>query len=227
MAKIMARHELALQGIDRARLERHFRFKALRGASSSVLAVAGMYDRGEGVPVDTKKAADWYLWGARVEHERAMAYAAYAYGTGRGLQRNEAVPLKWLDGVNEGRQRSTLLEIGWALALGTEAATDMASALKFFERAAQVKPSNAYQIAIDLERGARGIQNCEAARQLITIAAERGDSAAAIHMANALLGSSNTEDQRQAVQWYSLAALDKANLAAERTLSASSFETGC
>jgi TPR repeat protein len=219
MAKIMARHEVVVQGIDRARLEQRLRFEALRGASSSVLAVAGMYDRGEGVPVDTKKAAEWYLWGARVGHERAMAYAAYAYGTGRGLERNEAAALKWLDGVNEGRQRSTLLEIGWALALGTEGATDMASALRFFERAAQLKPSIAYQIAIDLERGTRGIQNREAAGQLIKIAAERGDSAAAMHMANALSGSSNIEDQRQAVQWYSLAALDKTNLAAGQTLS--------
>jgi TPR repeat protein len=38
-------------------------------------------------------------------------------------------------------------------------------------------------------------------------------------MANALSGSSNIEDQRQAVQWYSLAALDKTNLAAGQTLS--------
>jgi TPR repeat protein len=219
LAKIMARHEVVLQGVDQAKLERRLRFEALRGASSSVLAVAGMYDRGEGVPVDTKKAAEWYLWAARVGHERAMAYAAYAYGTGRGLERNEAAALKWLDGVNEGRQRSTLLEIGWALALGTEGTTDMASALRFFERAAQLKPSIAYQIAVDLERGTRGIQNREAAGQLIRIAAERGDSAAAMHMANALSRGNNEEDQRQAVQWYSLAALDKTNLAAGQTLS--------
>lgn len=219
MAKIMARHEVVLQGVDRARLERRLRFEALRGASSSVLAVAGMYDRGEGVPVDIKKAAEWYLWAARVGHERAMAYAAYAYGTGRGMERNEAAALKWLEGVNEGRQRSTLLDIGWALAQGTEGATDMASALRFFEHAAQLKPSIAYQVALDLERGTRGIQNREAAVQLIKVAAERGDSAAAMHMANALSGSNNVEDQRQAVQWYSLAALDKSNLAAGQTLS--------
>ncbi|QRM30606.1 SEL1-like repeat protein [Microvirga sp. VF16] len=218
MAKIMARHEVALQGIDRARLERRLRFEALRGASSSVLAVAGMYDRGEGVPADTRKAAEWYLWAARVGHERAMAYAAYAYGTGRGLERSEAAALKWLDGVNEGRRRSTLLEIGWALALGTEGVTDMASALRFFGQAAQLKPGIAYQVALDLERGTRGIQNRDAAGQLIKVAAERGDSAAAMHMASALSGSSNVEDQRQAVQWYSLAALDKTNLVAGQTL---------
>lgn len=219
MAKIMARHEVALQGIDRARLERRLRFEALRGASSSVLAVAGMYDRGEGVPVDTKKAAEWYLWAARVGHERAMAYAAYAYGTGRGLERNGAAALKWLDGVNEGRKRSTLLEIGWALALGTEGTTDMGSALKFFEQAAQLKPSIAYQIATELERGTRGVQNREAAEQLIKIAAERGDSGAAMHLANALSSSNTIEDQQQAVRWYSLAALDRNNLAAGQTLS--------
>jgi TPR repeat protein len=219
MAKIMARHEVALQGIDRARLERRLRFEALRGASSSVLAVAGMYDRGEGVPVDTKKAAEWYLWAARVGHERAMAYAAYAYGTGRGLERNEAAALKWLDGVNEGRKRSTLLEIGWALALGKEGTTDMGSALKFFEQASQLKPSIAYQVATELERGTRGIQNREAAGQLIKVAAERGDSDAAMHMANALSSSNTIEDQQQAVRWYSLAALDKDNLAAGQMLS--------
>jgi len=120
MAKIMARHQVVLEGVDRARLERRLRFEALRGASSSVLAVASMYDRGEGVPVDTKKATEWYLWAARVGHERAMAHAAYAYGTGRGIERNEATAFKWLESVNEGRQRSTLLDIGWALAQGTE-----------------------------------------------------------------------------------------------------------
>lgn len=219
LAKIMARHDVKLEGVDRARLERRLRFEALRGASSSVLAVAGMYDRGEGVPVDTKKAAEWYLWAARVGHERAMAYAAYAYGTGRGLERNESMALKWLDGVNEGRQRSTLLDIGWALVQGTEGTMDVPSALKFFERAAELKPGLAYQVALDLERGTRGIQNREAAGQLIKIAAERGDSAAATRLANALSGSSSVEDQRQAVQWYSLAALDKGNTAAGQSLS--------
>lgn len=219
MAKIMARHQIILGADDRSKLERRFRFEALRGASSSVLAVANMYDRGDGVPVDTKKATEWYLWAARVGHERAMAHAAYAYGTGRGLERNEATALTWLEGVNEGRQRSTLLEIGWALVLGTEGSQDMPTALRFFERAAQIKPSAVYQVALDLERGTRGVQDREAAGHLIRIAAERGDSAAATHLANVLSGSSNVEDQRRAVQWYSLAAQDKANAAAGQSLS--------
>jgi TPR repeat protein len=219
MAKIMARNQIILGADDRAKLERRFRFEALRGASSSVLAVANMYDRGDGVPADTKKAAEWYLWAARVGHERAMAHAAYAYGAGRGLERNEATALKWLDGVNEGRQRSTLLEIGWALALGTEGAKDMPAALRFFERAAQIKPSAVYQVALDLERGTRGVQDREAAGHLIRVAAERGDSGAATHLANALSSSTNIEDQRRAVQLYGVAAQDKTNLAAGQSLS--------
>jgi len=219
MAKIMARHQIILGADDRAKLERRFRFEALRGASSSVLAIASMYDRGDGVPVDAKKAAEWYLWAARVGHERAMAHAAYAYGTGRGLERNEATALKWLEGVNEGRQRSTFLEIGWALALGTEGSKDMPAALRFFERAAQFKASTVYQVALDLERGTRGVQDRDAAGHLIRIAAERGDSSAATHLANTLSGSSNVEDQRRAVQWYGLAAQDKTNIAAGQSLS--------
>jgi TPR repeat protein len=219
MAKIMARHQIVLGADDRAKLERRFRFEALRGASSSVLAVANMYDRGDGVPADTKKAAEWYLWAARVGHERAMAHAAYAYGTGRGLERNEDTALKWLDGVNEGRQRSTLLEIGWALALGTEGAKDMPAALRFFERAAQIKPGAVYQVALDLERGTRGVQDRDAAGHLIRVAAERGDSGAATHLANALSGSTNLEDQRRAVQLYGVAAQDKTNLTAGQSLS--------
>src|ERR671917_181169 len=43
MAKIMARNQIILGADDRAKLERRFRFEALRGASSSVLAVANMY----------------------------------------------------------------------------------------------------------------------------------------------------------------------------------------
>lgn len=219
MAKIMARHQIILGADDRAKLERRFRFEALRGASSSVLAVANMYDRGDGVPADAKKAAEWYLWAARVGHERAMAHAAYAYGTGRGLERNEATALKWLEGANEGRQRSTLLEIGWALVLGTEGSKDMPAALRFFERAAQLKPSTVYQVALDLERGTRGVQDRDAASHLIRIAAERGDTGAATHLANALSSSANIEDQRRAVQLYGIAAQDKANLAAGQSLS--------
>jgi TPR repeat protein len=178
-----------------------------------------MYDRGDGVPVDTKKAAEWYLWAARVGHERAMAHVAYGYGTGRGFERDEAAALKWIEGVNEGRQRSTLLDIGWALAQGTEGSADMSSALRFFERAAQLKPGVAYQVALDLERGTRGIQDRNAAGHLIRVAAERGDSAAATHLAKLLAGSNKVEDQQQAVRWYSLAAQDKDNAAAGQSLS--------
>lgn len=219
MAKIMARHQVVLDGIDRVRLERRLRFEAMRGASSSVLAVAIMHDRGEGVPVDTKKAAEWYLWAARLGHERAMAHMAYAYGAGRGLERNEADALKWLEGLNEGRRRSTLVEMGWALLLGTEGVTDEAGALRFFERAAELQSGAAYQVALELERGTRGVQNREMADRLIRYAAERGDSSAATRLAQSLSRSSSVEDQRLAIRWYAAAAQDKDNAVAGQSLS--------
>lgn len=219
LAKVIARHEIDIAGSGRSKLESKLRYEALRGASSSVLAVAGMYDRGDGVPVNTKKAAEWYLWAARVGNRRAMAHVAYAYGTGRGVERNEEAALKWLEDVNPGRSRITLVEIGWALAAGTEGPADMPAALRFFERAAQISPNVVYKVAMDLERGTNGVQDREAAGHLIRVAAERGDSAAATHLANMLAGSDKLEDQRQAVQWYSLAALDRENAAAGQGLS--------
>jgi len=219
LGKVMARHELSVSVNGPARIESKLRYEAMRGASSSVLAVAGMYDRGDGVPVNTKKAAEWYLWAARVGNRRAMANVAYAYGTGRGVERDEETALKWLQDVNPGRSRMTLVDIGWALATGSEGTVDMPAALRFFERAAQVSPNAAYQIALDLERGTKGVQDREAAGHLIKVAAERGDSAAATHLANMLAGSDKLEDQRQAVQWYGLAARDKDNAAAGQGLS--------
>ncbi|WP_414473412.1 tetratricopeptide repeat protein [Microvirga sp. M2] len=219
LGKVMARHDLPIAENGSARIESRLRHEAMRGASSSVLAVAGMYDRGDGVPTDTKKAATWYLWAARVGNRRAMASVAYAYGTGRGVARDDEAALKWLKEVNPGRARTTLVDIGWALATGSEGTADMPAALRFFERAAQISPNVAYQVALDLERGTNGVQNREAAGHLIKVAAERGDSAAATHLANILSGSDKLEDQRQAVQWYSLAALDKENAAAGQGLS--------
>lgn len=219
LAKVMARHEVSIEGANRGKIESKLRYEAMRGASSSVLAVAGMYDRGEGVPVDVKKATEWYLWAARVGNTRARAHVAYAYGTGRGVERNEETALKWLDDVNDGRARMTFVEIGWALATGAEGEADMPAALRYFERAAQIKPNVAYQVAMDLERGTNGIQDRAAAGHLIKVAADRGDSVAATHLANMLAGSDKVEDQRQAVQWYTLAAQDKENAAAGQGLS--------
>ncbi|WP_457090755.1 tetratricopeptide repeat protein [Microvirga sp. P5_D2] len=219
LAKVMARHEVSIEGANRGKIESKLRYEAMRGASSSVLAIAGMYDRGEGVPVDVKKATDWYLWAARVGNKRARAHVAYAYGAGRGVERSEETALKWLDAVNDGRTRITLVEIGWALATGAEGEADMPAALRYFERAAQIKPYVAYQVAMDLERGTNGVQDREAAGHLIKVAADRGDTAAATHLANMLAGSDKVEDQRQAVQWYTLAAQDKENVAAGQGLS--------
>jgi len=219
LGKLIARYELAIAPNAPSRIESKLRYEALRGASSSVLAVASMYDRGDGVPVNTKKAAEWYLWAARVGNRRAMANVAYAYGTGRGVERNEETALKWLQDVNPGRSRMTLVDIGWALATGSEGPADMPAALRYFERAAQISPNVAYQVALDLERGTNGVQDREAAGHLIKVAAERGDSAAATHLANMLAGSTKPEDQRQAVQWYTLAAQDKDNAAAGQGLS--------
>lgn len=219
LGKVIARYELTIAANGPARIESKLRYEALRGASSSVLAVAGMYDRGDGVPMNTKKAAEWYLWAARVGNKRAMANVAYAYGVGRGVERNEEAALKWLQEVNPGRSRITLVEIGWALATGSEGSADMPAALRFFEKAAQISPNVAYQVAMDLERGTKGVQDREAAGRLIKVAAERGDSAAATHLANMLAGSDKLEDQSQAVQWYTLAAQDKENAAAGQGLS--------
>lgn len=135
------------------------------------------------------------------------------------MERNEEAALKWLEEVNPGRRRMTLVDIGWALASGSEGSVDMPAALRFFERAAQISPNVAYQVALDLERGTKGVQNREAAGHLIKVAAERGDSAAATHLANMLAGSDKPEYQRQAVQWYGLAAQDKENSAAGQGLS--------
>ncbi|MEZ0169735.1 tetratricopeptide repeat protein [Microvirga sp. TS319] len=219
LGKVMARHDLPIMENGSARIESRLRHEAMQGASSSVLAIAGMYDRGDGVQTDTKRAAEWYLWAARLGNRRAMANVAYAYGTGRGVARDDAAALKWLKEVNPGRARMTLVDIGWALATGSEGSADMPAALRFFERAAQVGPDVAYQVALDLDRGTKGIRNREAAGHLIRVAAERGDSAAATHLANILSGSDKLEDQRQAVQWYSLAALDKENATAGQGLS--------
>jgi TPR repeat protein len=218
LAKVMARHEVGIEGASRSKIESKLRYEAMRGASSSVLAIAGMYDRGEGVPVDVKKATEWYLWAARVGNKRAMAHVAYAYGAGRGVDRNEEASLKWLGDVNDGRTRMTLVEIGWALATGAEGPADMPAALRYFERAAQISPNVAYKVAMDLERGTNGVQDRDAAGHLIKVAAERGDSAAATHLANMLAGSDKIEDQRQAVQWYTLGAQDKENTAAGQGL---------
>lgn len=61
----------------------------------SMYQIGYMYDNGEGVPQDTKEAAQWYLKAAEKGHARAQYRMGLFYATGTGVEKNMKEAEKW------------------------------------------------------------------------------------------------------------------------------------
>lgn len=102
-------HEEGNEGLSRSVTEAAvwYRRAAEQGHLEAQLALAQLYDQGQGVEKDDRQALHWFVQAARQGEPQAQFYAAYKYFHGEGTAPNEAEAATWLKrGAEQGEINS-------------------------------------------------------------------------------------------------------------------------
>ena len=111
---------------------------AVQGFSSAMVALGGLYEKGEGVPLDNQKAMEWFKKAAAKGDASACHAIALAYFDGRGkvVPVNKTKAVEWLQrGAGKGDPQ-TQYALAGAYLRGEGVKKDPDAARKWFERAA-------------------------------------------------------------------------------------------
>jgi localization factor PodJL len=104
-----------------------------------------MHEKGEGVPLDLKKAAFWYERAALGGNIRAMHNLATLLASGRNGKPDYAAALRWYGEAAESGLRDSQYNVGILLALGLGSKLDRSKAFQWFSLAADQGDAEAAQ----------------------------------------------------------------------------------
>lgn len=156
-----------------------FTLLADRGDARSQFALAMMYDRGEGLATDDRKALEWYTKSAEAGYDKAQLNLGFMYERGEGATKDAEQSLRWF----------------------REAATrGNAEALARLTKLAGDADSDAQFVLGSMYATGRGVEkNPEAARKWLAKAAKAGHAKSQYNLAVLLEGAGEDELARQ---WY-------------------------
>lgn len=189
---VLARPAAALEfkdGLDAYRRQdwstaiKVFTLLAERGDARSQFALAMMYDRGEGLANDDRKALEWYTKSAQAGYDKAQLNLGFMYERGEGVAKDARQSLHWFrEAAIQGNPE--------ALARLTELAGGGDAEAQF--------------LVGSMHATGRGVEkNLEAARKWLAKAAKAGHVKSQYNLA-VLLEEAGEEDQAR--QWYKKAA---------------------
>lgn len=181
------------------------RNEAMRGSSAAANAYGMMLQHGIGGPANPAEAPQWYSRGASDGNISASKSGAFAYALGWGVRRDVRKAQTLLAAVPVDQRARKMLQISKALLRpGHE---EPEAALMWLQRAVALRagsPDDAARIGARIEEIEPG--SAEEMRIWLAPLAAKGNGAAAMMLASAMMDSGKPEDQTEAVRLYLLAA---------------------
>ena len=151
---------------------------AENGDQAAQYQVAGAFQRGEGVPRDDGRAADYYRRAAEQGHAKAQNNLAVMYLQGQGVKKDEKEAAKWFRKAAEQGAALAQDTLGMMYARGLGVPKDGLEAVKWYEKAAEQGLAEAQMHLGQLYYlGTDGVpQDYAAAAPWLAKAAERGNT---------------------------------------------------
>lgn len=182
--------------------------EAEKGSVASALVLAGLYERGQGVPASDSLAAVWYRAAAAKGNGRAEYRLALMYIKGTGVPQNEDSGTALLRRASEhGSEESwATLADRYSQGLGTK--RNDAEALFYYRKAAERGDVIAELNLGQMYQQGRGVDKDEAeAARWFAKASERGNATAQYHLGMLYLrGKGVPKDEAQGLRYLEAAA---------------------
>ena len=188
------------------------------GNSDAQVLLSLMYDNGQGLPQDRRKATEWLLRAADGGNSNAKHDIGLRYYRGQGVEQNYQTAADWWqkaasDGIPDSQFNLALL---YHRGLGV--GQDFIKARRYFKQAADKGHDLAqYSLATMHAFGHGGAKDYDAAFRLFQKAANRGTAQAQYNLGVFYEnGYGVTRDLGEAKRWYRLAAAQNLQEAADR-----------
>lgn len=198
--------------LDKAQAADWYRKAAEHNNTDAMFALARMYDTGDGVAQDKKKALDLYLKVADA-HDRTSADAMLAlwrkYDTGDGVAQDKKKALDWLLGAAKESHGEAMRRLGLLYAEGSDLVRrDRSLAANLYSKAAEKGDGEAsFLLASLLDAGSGVPRNKVKALDLYHKAASLHYPPAEYHLGKLYSrGKEVDPDQEQAAFWFQRAA---------------------
>lgn len=126
--------------------------RAASGDLEAQMSLADRYYKGEGVPKDTKKAAQWYQTLAEKNFAQAQLTLALMHIKGEGVPQDDQKAIKWLTQAADNKMVAAQHLLGIAYAEGHGVAADPIKAYMWFEIASAMDYPNAVEARSELAK---------------------------------------------------------------------------
>ena len=162
-----------------------------------------MYDIGKGVPEDDKEAVKWYRLAAEQGHASAQYLLGMMYDDGDGVPEDDKEAMKWYRLAAEQGHASAQYHLGLMYDNGDGVPEDDKEAVKWYKLAGE-------QGNVDAQKKVQEFQKKIAEQnelRELQARAKRGDADAQFGLGLMYdMGKGVSEDDKEAVKWYKLAA---------------------
>ena len=158
---------------DSAEAAKWLQKAAAQDYTSAMVVLGGLYEKGRGVPLDYKKAMDWFEKAA-AQGDAPACHAlalAHLYGRGKAVPVDKAKAIQWLRRGSDKGDPQSQYSLGGVLLAGEGVKKDAAAARKWFLRAAwQNEPRAQLQLGRMLRDGLGGPKDLARAAMWINLA---------------------------------------------------------
>jgi hypothetical protein len=131
-----------------------YRKAAEQGYAKAQLDLAGLYENGNGVPLDYAQAASWYRKAAEQGDADGQVHLGFWYAMGRGVSQDDAQSAAWFRKAADQGNAFAQAELGKFYSIGKVVQKDNAQATEWFRKAAEQGLAEAqYQLGLQYDRG--------------------------------------------------------------------------
>ena len=167
-----------------------------------------MYDFGEGVPADDRKAVYWYRLAAEQGHAGAQFFLGTMYDFGEGVPADDREAVHWYRLAAEQGHADAQFYLGAMYDFGEGVPADDREAVHWYRLAAEQGHADAqFYLGASYKEGAGVSRDVREAARWYLLAAKQGNADAQYNLGDMYdSGEGVPRDMREAVRWFRLAA---------------------
>ncbi len=179
---------------------------AEQGYATAQFCLGMMYDKGQGVPQDSKQAIKWYTKAAEQGNTDAQFYLGMINDK---ITRGDNAYIKWMTKAAEHGSAEAQSKLGLCYEQGSEVTKDHKEAVKWYTQAAeQGYPEAEFRLGVMYDFGFGVPKDEKEAVKWYTKAAEKGNTDGQQYLGRHYCdGEGVPQDYEQAYAWYVIASL--------------------
>ena len=183
--------------------------RAERGDANAQSALGLMYYKGDGVPKDAAKAAEWFQKAAAQGHAKAQLNLGVIYVKGEGVPKDAAKAVDWWQKAAAQDNADAQINLGRIYGRGEGVPKDAAKAIEWFQKAAAQGNSHAqYILGLSYAIGEGVPKNAAKAFEWYQKAAVQGNANAQFQLGVSYAGGERIpKDEAKAFEWVQKAAV--------------------